>query len=71
MIDTTKLNPPEWPKPAEANSKLPPKSHEIISNNKAKAMTAWQEQQGKMEENIHRHLQIPNNSWYATQLKHI
>jgi len=24
-----------------------------------------------MEENIHRHLQIPNNSWYATQLNHM
>ena len=32
-------------------------------------MVAWQEEQRKMEENIHRHFQIPNNSWYATQLK--
>ena len=31
-------------------------------------MTAWQEKQRKMEENIYRHLQIPNNSWYAIQL---
>jgi len=61
-IDTTRFNPQEWPKPAEANSKLPPKSHEIIINNNLKAIAAWQEEQRKMEENIHRHLQIPNNS---------
>jgi len=24
-----------------------------------------------MEENIHRHLQIPNNSWYATQVNYM
>jgi len=34
-------------------------------------MKAWQEEQRKMEENIHRHLQIPNNSWYANQLNHM
>jgi len=68
MIDTTRLNPQEWPKPAEASSKLPPRSLEKILSNKIKAMVAWQEEQRKMEENIHRHLQIPNNSWYATQL---
>jgi len=44
MIDTPRLNPQEWPKPAEANSNLPPKSHEIISNNKLKAMVAWREE---------------------------
>jgi len=71
MIDTIRLNPQEWPKPAEATSKLPPKLNETIINNKLKAMKAWQEEQRKMEENIHRHLQIPNNSWYATQLNHM
>jgi len=40
MIDTTRLNAQEWPKPAEAKSKLPPKSHEIINNNKFKVMKA-------------------------------
>jgi len=44
MIDTTRLNPQEWPKPTETKSKLPPKSHEIINNNKLKAMKAWQEE---------------------------
>jgi len=39
-IDTTRLNPQEWPKPAEANSKLHPNSHEITSNNKLKAIAA-------------------------------
>ena len=34
-------------------------------------MMAWQEEQRKMEENILRHLQIPNNSCYATQLNHM
>jgi len=68
MIDTTRLNPQEWPKPAEASSKLPPRSHDKILSNKLKAMVAWNEEQRKMEENIHRYLQIPNNSWHATQL---
>jgi len=62
MIDTTRLNPQEWPKPAEASSKLPSKSHKIINNKKLKAMQAWQEEPRKMEESIRRHLQIPNNS---------
>ena len=34
-------------------------------------MEAWQEVQRKMEENIHIHVQIPNNSWYATQLNYM
>jgi len=34
-------------------------------------MAVWKEEQRKMEENIHRHLQIPNNSWYATQLNYM
>jgi len=68
MIDTTRLNPQEWPKPAEASSKLPPKSHETINNNKLKAIAAWQEEFKKMEENIHRYLQIPNHGWYTPQL---
>jgi len=71
MIDTNRLNPQEWHKPAEASSKLPPKLQERINNNKLKDIMAWKEEQRKMEENIHRNLQIPNNSWYATQLKHI
>jgi len=50
MIDTTRLNPHKWPKPAEASSKLPSKSQEKII--KLKAITAWQEEQRKMEENI-------------------
>ena len=39
--------------------------------NKSKAIAAWQEEQRKMEENIYRHLQILNNSWYVTQLNHM
>jgi len=70
-IDTTRLNLQEWPKPAEANSKPPMRSHEIINNNKAKEMAAWKEKQRKMEENIHKYLQIPNNSWFSTQLNHM
>jgi len=66
MIDTTRLNQHEWPRPAEASSKLPPKLQKRISNNKSKAIAEWQEEQRKMEENIHRHPQIPNNSWYAS-----
>jgi len=37
-IDTTRLNPQEWPKPAAASSKLPPKLQKIINNNKLKDM---------------------------------
>jgi len=47
MIDTTRLNPQEWPKPAEASSKLPPRSHDEILSNKLKAMVAWNEEQRK------------------------
>jgi len=68
MIDTTRLNPQEWAKPAEISSKPPPKSMERILSNKLKAMVEWNEEQRKMEGNIYRHLQIPNNSWNATQL---
>jgi len=71
MINTSRLNPQEWPKPAEANSKLPSKSQERIISNKLEAIKACQEEERKMEEKIHRPLQIPNNSWYAIQLNHM
>jgi len=70
-IDTTRLNGQECAKPAEASSKLPIKLQEIINIHKLKDMMAWQEEQRKMEENIHRHVQIPNNGWYANQLNHM
>jgi len=44
MIDTTKLNPQEWPRPAEASSKLPLKSQERMISNKSKDKVVWQEE---------------------------
>jgi len=37
-------------------------------SNKSKDIAAWQQEKREMEENICRHLQILNNSGYATQL---
>jgi len=34
-------------------------------------MAVWQEEKRKMEQNIHRHLQICNNSWYTIQLNYM
>jgi len=44
MIDPIRLNPLEWPIPAEPSSKPLIKSQERVSNNKLKACTAWQEE---------------------------